>query len=141
MKKRQRLEARHSAPTAIILRCIIYLVLFPAVCLAATAMRYGSTSPTALLPVISLASLLVTGFVGSIIRFGALKDSTTGESLTSILMIAALYTVISAVISGAVSAKIAMNALCFVLVSLATCVLSRSVFKRSKHRRHKPKVH
>ena len=141
MKKRKHSEIRHSIPTVIMLRCIIYLLFFPAVCLAAAAIRYGSTNPTALLPIISLTSLLITGCAGSIIRFGPLRDSTTGENITSIFLIAALYTIISALISGTVSAKIAMNALCFILISLIACVLSKSFFGRSRHRRHRSKTH
>ncbi len=137
MHKRQHSEKRHSTPVAIMLRCGIYLLLFPSICLIAAVIRYRSTSPTALIPIISLVSLLITGFLGSIIAFGSLKQNTVAENLSSVLISSAIYMILSAAISGAISTKIIMNALCFVLISLFGGLLSKSVTGKASRRRHR----
>ena len=103
--------------------------------LIASIIAYTSKDPTAMMPVLSLSALLVSGALSSFLNARACG---TASALTSAAAAAVLILLSGLVISsGDLSAAALMNCGCYVGVSALITVLSKRRTKRARRTRRR----
>ena len=132
MSIHSRVPKHHSAASAIAIRSMTYFLLFPTLCFLSAAIRLNSTAPMAKIPILSFVLLLLTAALGGLIRIGPLVRSTVTENICSNIAVTLVYVITSYIVSGTVSLKILMHAVCFALVSIFCVLLSHYASKRHR---------